>query len=47
MIKETDQPEGSGSDDEEVANQSVCFALQQDKPSGYNTLISNKRSCDA
>ena len=33
MIKETDQSEGSGSDDEEVTNQSVHFALQ-DKHSG-------------
>ena len=34
MIKEADQSEGSGSDDE-VANQSVHFVLQQEKPSGY------------
>ena len=40
MIKETDQSEGSGSDDDEGANQSVHFALQQDKHSGYNILIS-------
>ena len=39
MIKETDQSEGSGSDDEEITNQSVHFALQ-DKHSGYNMLIS-------
>lgn len=31
MIRETDQSEGSVSDEEEVANQSVHFALQQDK----------------
>jgi len=41
MIKEPDQLEGSDSDDEEVANQSVHFALQQDKHSGYYTLAYN------
>lgn len=39
MIKEADQSEGSGSDDEEVTNQSVHFALQ-DSHSGYSILIS-------
>lgn len=39
MIRETDQSEGSVSDDEEVTNQSVHFALQQDKQSGKDTLV--------
>lgn len=35
MIREVDQSDqGSVSDDEEVANQSIHFALQQDKQSG-------------
>jgi len=33
-VQETDQSESSVSDDEETANQSVHFALQQDKPAG-------------
>ena len=34
MIRETEQSEGSASDDEELANQSIHIALQQDKQSG-------------
>lgn len=42
MIRETDQSEGSVSDDDEVANQSVHFALQQDKHPGDASVISKQ-----
>lgn len=42
MIRETEQSEGSVSDEEEVVNQSVHFALQQDKQSGDAIVISKQ-----
>lgn len=43
MIKETDQSESSLSDDEEIANQSVHFALQQEKQSGDTSLVNKQK----